>query len=148
MINKTEYETIWNNLNNRHKQFIEEYLANGKNASESYRVVYNKTNSKEHQEQCKANGSRLIANDNIKSVIEYKMHKIHEKLEITAEWIQKNLKDIIDGDNKNTDRINALKLLAQMKQFIVEKKEIKIEDKDNSEDLIKDYDNIEQLKAV
>ena len=147
MLTEIEYNTIWSTLNDKHKLFINTYIANDKYANKAYAIAYNKDKMDNTVESA---ASRLLSNVKIKSCIDYKMHKINTKLEITAEYLQQKLKDIIDSVKEKThNRISAMSLMAKMKDYIIEKREITVKERKSSADeLLNEYDKIIKREEI
>jgi phage terminase small subunit len=104
------------NLSPKHKAFCDEYLANGLNATKSYKSVY-KTNDKVSE----AAASRLLSNVKVKEYIQQEMNKTSEKLEITREFLIKEYLELIESaktDENFIDRGNWNKSLAQLAKLL------------------------------
>lgn len=75
-------------MNIRHKNFADEYMANGKNGTRAYLAVYKSVKSEKVAE---AAASRLLSNVIVKEYIDQEMAKSSEKLEIKREDMLQSL---------------------------------------------------------
>jgi phage terminase small subunit len=77
----------------KQSRFIEEYLIDRNGTQAAIRAGYSKKTANEQ-------ASRLLANVNIKAILAEKEQKLQEKVEITQEYILKNLKNIADFNQR------------------------------------------------
>lgn len=78
-------------MNERHKAFCDEYLANGRNGYRAYIAIYGE---KDNRDTAEANASRLLTNAKVKEYLKERSEDIAEALGITFEWILKEQRDI------------------------------------------------------
>lgn len=90
----------------RWEQFCLEYIKDG-NASEAAVRSGFKQSHNRHL------GSKLSNSNYLKPRIEYLQQQKLEKVEVTVDWILKQLKDIANGREKTADKIRALDLLGR-----------------------------------
>lgn len=107
-------------MNLKHKQFCEEYLNNGLNASAAYiKVGYSNNNPDK-------NAYKLLQRDDIKSYIENKQKQMATKSNIDREYILNEYKELLesckqeglDGAGTIKDRSNWAKALSQLTKFL------------------------------
>lgn len=63
-------------MTEKQKQFCDEYLANGLNATQAYLAVYKNVKS---EDAARTNASRLLTNANVREYIDVALAKIHER---------------------------------------------------------------------
>jgi phage terminase small subunit len=102
------------NLNERHKAFCDEYLANGMNATQAYKKIYKATDK-----VAEASSSRLLSNDKIKSYLKQEGEKTAERLQITKEQLLLDLEDIKNRNMGVRDSlsIKAIEVMSKMSGF-------------------------------
>jgi phage terminase small subunit len=109
--------------NKRHKQFAEEYLSNGMNATQAYLSVYK---SVKNERTAEAAASRLLSNVKVKEYLYEKQKELSKKSEIDREFILEEYKQLLDScklegmDGAGTikDRTNWAKALAQITKML------------------------------
>ena len=84
---------------------IDEWFVNGRNGTRAYQ----KYNPDSSDENAKVRFSEIVTISNIQEYIKTKGENKSNKLDITFEKQLKRLDDIIDGDGKEADKINAIK---------------------------------------
>lgn len=84
---------------------IDEWFVNGRNGTRAYQR-YNPDSS---DENAKVRFSEIVTISNIQDYIESKQQNKSNELDITFEKQLKRLDDIIDGNGKEADKINAIK---------------------------------------
>ena len=103
-------------MNERHKRFCEEYLANGCNGTQAYLSVYKSVKS---DEVAAVNASKLLRNTKVIEFIKEEQKKTSDKLEITRESVLNDLERIKrnnEGDNPQTS-LKALDLIIKVLGF-------------------------------
>ena len=96
--------------------FASEYVANGGNASEAYRVAYPKSKEWENSiVATEAHRTKKLPH------VSLRIKEMQEELEMAAMWTRKNsletLKDIaqgVDEGSKSSDKVQAVKTINQM----------------------------------
>jgi len=109
--------------NLKHKQFCDQYLANGMNARLAYKSVYKSVKSEAGAD---ASASKLLSNPKLQDYIKTQQEKSAIKLEITREdivreyleLIESSKKEGIDGKGTIKDRSNWGKALSQMSKLL------------------------------
>lgn len=101
-------------LNDKHKAFCEEYVANGYNATKAYMKVYENANP----ETSGTMASRVLKKDNVKAYIKELQRERFEALNISAERVAEKLSDIAfsakdDAYYNATAQLKALDLLQK-----------------------------------
>ena len=96
-------------LSDRHRQFCDEYLSNGMNATQAYLSVYK---SVKKEETARVNGSKLLTNTNIKKYIADKQANLSKKFEVTREKLGKMLLDRAELVNKMQELAKKDKLTS------------------------------------
>ena len=103
-------------LNIKQKLFVNEYLTNGKNASQAYFSVY-----KCKLSTARANGHKLLENTDIQALIKAEEERLREKYDLTKEKLLDELFYVIDTSKNEiegvTDRnaiIKATDLMAKL----------------------------------
>jgi hypothetical protein len=99
-------------ISNRHMAFVDEYMANGRNATAAYASVYPKA----ARRTCEVQGSDLLRKPEVKIEIERREAELREKNKITVELLTQKLLDIYNSasDMAPGAAVSALKLIAQM----------------------------------
>lgn len=82
-----------NNLNARQQRFVEEYIKN-LNATESYMIAYCTNNNS----TARTNGSKLLANPNIRKAIDEELKKIRSKNIADATEVMEFLTSVMRGE--------------------------------------------------
>jgi phage terminase small subunit len=103
-------------MNERHKRFCDEYLANGLNGTQAYLSVYKSVKS---DEVAAVNASKLLRNTKVIEFIKQEQEKTSSKLEITRESVLMDLqriKENNEGDNPQTS-LKALDLIIKVLGF-------------------------------
>jgi phage terminase small subunit len=112
--------------NKRHKQFVEEYMSNGMNATQAYLSTYPKVTEK----TASANGSRLLVNAKIKAEIERLQAKTSKSLNITKESLIKDLIEIKELCKTNPRAIhNSIKAVEVINKMLGFNEPDKVENK-------------------
>ena len=112
------------NLNERHKAFCDEYLANGMNGTQAYKKIY-KTTDKVSE----ASSSRLLLNVKVKEYIQKQQEKTAKRLEIRKEDLIQDLITIKENNMEDAPpfAIKAIEVINKMLGFNAsEKQEITI----------------------
>lgn len=126
-------------MTEKQKQFCDEYLANGLNATQAYLAVYK--NVKNSEVASKA-GSRLLSFVEVNSYIKAELDKIHDEKTMDAKEVMERLTAIgreettdqlltMDGDikevkSKTQDRIRALELIGKAYGMFKDKVEMEV----------------------
>ena len=85
--------------------FIQHYITSN-NATESSRIAYPKNKSPEQR------GYQVLRNAEVKAEIDRLTKELAESLQITTEWITKQIQDIaVNGSNQ--EKLRALELLGK-----------------------------------
>ena len=111
-------------MNNRHKAFADEYLANGLNATQAYLKVY-----KSKVTTAEVNGHKLLSNTKIKDYIEEQQEITRNELSISKNEILLNVKGVMDNNLEESPgmALKAVEILNKMLGYNeTEKKEITI----------------------
>ncbi len=103
------------NLSLGQKLFVQEYLANGGNATKASYKAYNPTN----ENSSASMGSRTLRIVKVQRAIDRAL----EVAQITPEWIKKNIKAIAtNSKTKDATKLNALTTLGKAEGIFVERK--------------------------
>ncbi len=98
-------------INQRQKQFVDEYLANGMNARRAYMKVYNKTEEKDYTYPYD-----LLRLPHVQEYLKQRRQEIYEGLNIDAIRVMSEIADIAfepkTRENKSV-KIKALDLLSR-----------------------------------
>ncbi len=113
-------------MTEKQKQFCDEYLANGLNATQAYLTVYKNVKNTEVAGACAA---RLLGNASIREYIDVALAKIHDEKTMDAKEIMERLTAIgreqttdelltmegavMEVKSRTQDRIKALELLGK-----------------------------------
>jgi phage terminase small subunit len=102
------------NLSPKHKAFCDEYLANGLNATKSYKTIY-----KVSDKVAGASGPRLMENVRIKEYLQQEGEKTAQRLNITKERLLLDLEDIKNRNMGVRDSlsIKAIEVMNKMSGF-------------------------------
>ena len=108
--------------NKRHKQFADEYLANGMNGTRAYLSAYKSVT----EDTARANATKLLANAHIKSYIAEQQALSSASLKVTREDVAKEYLELIksakdegiDGQGTIKDRANWARALAQLSKLL------------------------------
>lgn len=101
-------------MNQQHQQFINEYFANGMNATKAYIKVYPNSTYK----SANSNASRLLVNDSIQIAIQNKFNELQTNTNTTINNIIRRLWLLADECEQTNDRTNQLKALDQLAKMI------------------------------
>ncbi|UNT92225.1 MULTISPECIES: terminase small subunit [Allobaculum] len=126
-------------MTEKQKQFCDEYLANGLNATQAYLAVYKNVKS---EDAARTNASRLLTNANVREYIDVALAKIHDEKTMDAKEVMERLTAIgreettdqlltMDGDvkevkSKTQDRIRALELIGKAYGMFKDKVEMEV----------------------
>jgi phage terminase small subunit len=110
-------------LNEKHKQFADEYLINGFCGRKAYLSVYKSVKS---EATADVNASKLLSNAKVKDYISQKQAVTSKKFDITREYITNEYLQLIesakveglDGQGSLKDRTNWAKALAQLSKLL------------------------------
>ena len=110
-------------LNNRHKAFCDEYLANGLNGTQAYLSIYK---SVKKEKTAEAAASRLLSNVKVKAYIAEKQKENQKKIDIDQKFILDEYMQLLesckaegmDGAGTIKDRTNWAKALAQLSKML------------------------------
>lgn len=109
------------NLNLNQQRFVEEYIKTG-NATQSYKTAYNQEMD---TDTAKANGCRLLTNDNIKEAIEAKNREIADNSIATVAEIKRYLSDMLRNAEKPDKTIlKAAELLLKTEGAFLDRAQI------------------------
>lgn len=97
-----------------HTQFINQYFANGLNATQAYLATYPKSS----YDSAKNNGNRLLTNDDIQTAIQKKFAELQAQSNTTVLDITNKLSKLVDECEQQNDRQNLLKALDQLAKLI------------------------------
>ena len=117
-------------MTDKQKRFADEYLIDC-NASRAYKAAYPTTKS---DEAARANGCRLLTNDNIKAYISEQMEKISSSKIATAEEVIEYLSRVLRGepcisnDERSTELEASLQKSANGFYYEEKKKIVRIVD--------------------
>lgn len=98
-------------INSRQKRFVEEYLANGYNARNAYKVAYNKTENKDYTYPYE-----LIKNPDVQEYLQKRRQEIYESLNIDAIRVMQEIADIAFEEKTYENKmvkVKALDLLSK-----------------------------------
>lgn len=101
-------------MNEKHKEFCDVYLANGKNGTQAYLDVYP---SVKKEATAAASAARLLTNDKVKEYLQIEMAKSSAKLEITRESILEKLLRI-QSNTESTNPSASLKALEMVSKLL------------------------------
>lgn len=98
-------------LSNRHLAFIDNYMSNGRNATQAYKVVYPSAN----QRTAEVKGSLLANKVEVKAELEKREAELREKNQITLEFLTEKLLETYNTASEISPAaaVAALKLLAE-----------------------------------
>ena len=110
-------------MNEKHKQFADEYLTNGFNGRKAYLAVYKSIKS---EAAADVNASKLLSNTKVKEYIAQKQAVTAKKFDITRDYITQEYLELIesakkeglDGQGSLKDRTNWAKALAQLSKLL------------------------------
>jgi phage terminase small subunit len=99
-------------ISNRHMAFVDEYMANGRNATAAYASVYPKA----ARRTCEVQGSDLLRKPEVAAEIEKRETELRDKNKVTLEFLTEKLIAIANSASEFAPAasVSALKLLAQM----------------------------------
>jgi phage terminase small subunit len=97
-------------MNEKHKEFVNVYLANGKNGTQAYLAVYK---SVKKEDTAAVNASKLLRNTKVQEYLQAEQDKSAAKLEITRESLLEDLKRI-QSNTESTNPQAALKAVDLM----------------------------------
>ena len=94
-----------------------QYIVQGKSATEAYRLAHKESGKKEIKDKsCTERGCRLLANGDVLNRIKFLHKAVTSQIIMSDLELHKHLADIIRSKTcKTADRINAIKVLAQIK---------------------------------
>jgi len=114
-------------MNNRHQQFIDEYLSNGMNGTQAYKKVYPSV----QDNSARINANKLLTRTDIAEEVKKRQEATANRLEITREFIVQEYLELINSaknDELGPDRNNWNKSLQQLSKLLgldaAEKKDI------------------------
>jgi phage terminase small subunit len=116
-------------MNNRHQQFIDEYLSNGMNGTQAYKKVYPSV----QDNTARINANKLLTRTDVAEEVKKRQEVTANRLEITREYIVKEYLELIESakqvsEDFGPDRTNWNKSLAQLSKLLgldaAEKKDI------------------------
>lgn len=126
-------------MTEKQKQFCDEYLANGLNATQAYLAVYKNVKS---TGVAGAAAARLLGNVSVNEYINVALAKIHDEKTMDAKEVMERLTAIgreettdqlltMDGDikevkSKTQDRIRALELIGKAYGMFKDKVEMEV----------------------
>ena len=126
-------------MTEKQKQFCDEYLANGLNATQAYLAVYKSVKS---TDVAGAAAARLLGNVSVNEYINVALAKIHDEKTMDAKEVMERLTAIgreettdqlltMDGDikevkSKTQDRIRALELIGKAYGMFKDKVEMEV----------------------
>ena len=126
-------------MTEKQKQFCDEYLANGLNATQAYLAVYKSVKS---TDVASAAAARLLGNVSVNEYINVALAKIHDEKTMDAKEVMERLTAIgreettdqlltMDGDikevkSKTQDRIRALELIGKAYGMFKDKVEMEV----------------------
>lgn len=126
-------------MTEKQKQFCDEYLANGLNATQAYLAVYKNVKS---TDVAGAAAARLLGNVSVNDYINVALAKIHDEKTMDAKEVMERLTAIgreqttdqlltMDGDikevkSKTQDRIRALELIGKAYGMFKDKVEMEV----------------------
>ncbi|UNT92626.1 MULTISPECIES: terminase small subunit [Allobaculum] len=126
-------------MTEKQKQFCDEYLANGLNATQAYLAVYKNVKS---TDVAGAAAARLLGNVSVNEYINVALAKIHDEKTMDAKEVMERLTAIgreettdqlltMDGDikevkSKTQDRIRALELIGKAYGMFKDKVEMEV----------------------
>lgn len=126
-------------MTEKQKQFCDEYLANGLNATQAYLAVYKNVKS---TDVAGAAAARLLGNVSVNEYINVALAKIHDEKTMDAKEVMERLTAIgreqttdelltMDGDikevkSKTQDRIRALELIGKAHGMFKDKVEMEV----------------------
>ena len=99
-----------------HEKFAQ-LVVQGNSATQAYRLALEATNKKAIKDKsCTERGSRLLSDGDVLNRIKFLNKAVTSQIIMSDLEIHKHLADIIrDKSKKTADRINAIKVLAQIK---------------------------------
>lgn len=99
-------------MTEKQKRFADEYLID-LNATRAYKAVYKNIRS---DDTARTNGSRLLANANVRKYIDEQLEKIHNEKTADAKEIMEYLTSVMRGEHKE----ETLKWIGEGTQTIAE----------------------------
>jgi hypothetical protein len=106
---KNTYQKL-NKLNNKEFLFAR-YVAEGKDATEAFRMVYPKASKESYIQQ--RTGS-LLNKESIRKMVKEEIKKILSEEGVTPEWIIGKYRDIIDIGDRDSDKLRSLEALSKI----------------------------------
>lgn len=99
-----------------HESFAQ-YIVQGKSATEAYALAHKDSGKKEiKRKSCTEKGCKLLADGDVLNRIKFLQKAVTSQIIMSDLEIHKHLTEIIrNKDERTADRINAIKLLAQIK---------------------------------
>jgi phage terminase small subunit len=104
-------------MNNRHQQFIDEYLSNGMNGTQAYKKVYPSV----QDNSARINANKLLTRTDVAEEVKKRQEATANKLEITREFIVQEYLELINSaknDELGPDRNNWNKSLQQLSKLL------------------------------
>lgn len=109
-------------ISKKHKQFVDEYIANGYNATRSYLAVYKNC---KNDENARVEGSKLLRTPNVRAYLNEKTTQLSEKYDITHQFlveqylalIKSCMTEGLDGRGTVKDRANWNKALQNLSKL-------------------------------
>jgi len=104
-------------LKNSLQERFAQYIVQGKSATEAYRLAHKESGKKEIKlKSCTERGCKLLADSNVLNRIKFLNKAVTKQIIMSDLELHKHLADIIRSKTaKTADRINAIKVLAQIK---------------------------------
>ncbi len=100
--------------NKKHQRFVENYLTNGRNGQEAYKLVYPRVTD---DNVAKAAASRLLTDVNVRKYLDTQENKITEKFQITRESMANLLLDCIEDCKEAGDRRNLVSAVTVLNKM-------------------------------
>ena len=99
-----------------HESFAQ-YIVQGKSATEAYALAHKDSGKKEiKRKSCTEKGCKLLADGDVLNRIKFLQKAVTSQIIMSDLELHKHLAEIIrNKDERTADRINAIKLLAQIK---------------------------------
>ena len=99
-----------------HEKFAQ-FIVQGNSATQAYRLALQAVNKKEIKDKsCRERGCRLLSDGDVLNRIKFLYKAVTSQIIMSDLEIHKHLADIIRNKNEQTkDRVNAIKILAQIK---------------------------------
>ena len=101
-------------LSAKHQSFCDEYLANGMNATQAYKSVYDVSDK-----VAGSSAPRLLENARVKEYLQQEREKTSQRLQISKEELLRDLQDIKNRNKgvRDATAMKAIEIINKMSGF-------------------------------